>query len=561
MRLTGELKEWLPWVIKIRFVIITFVFAIEYTLRQVAFTSIDPDSLTYLGIAIVVWYVLGLFYLIYNQLSTDYYLQAYLQIFFDILLITSIIHFTGDLDSNYAFLYLIAILMWSTLLPRTGALLVASISFIAMGVSLELAYLPRLYPGLAQKYATLNLFGTYSRSEVTLTNLQVEIFISFFGFFAIAYLGSYLAEMLRKTGVELRDQRGQVANLQALNQNIIDSMREGLITTGLEGRITQVNPSGETILSRSDLIGKDLHEILPEIDPHLTFREPGRRQEIIYRTLGRRERILEVSVSLLTTVDAGVVGYVYSLNDYTEEKRREAEYRAKDRMASLGRLSAGIAHEIRNPLASMVGSVKLLEAHSDLDGDLRNLIVIVTKESERLNKIVSDFLLYARDHRYEFAEADVVGILEETLLLLQNHPTFDGRFRIDRAFPEGGLTAWVDPDQIRQVFWNVCTNSLKAMPKGGVLTLGVRLGRRDAVRIAIEDTGIGFSEEQLEKIFEPFQSLFPDGTGLGLAIAQQVVQAHHGQIWAEAQPTGGARFTIELPRHRPPDTKIASTEN
>ena len=553
MRLTGELSEWLPWVIKIRFVIITFVFAIEYTLRQVAPTSTSQDTITHLGIAIVVWYVLGLFYLIYNQISQDYLLQAYLQIFLDIILITSIIHFTGDLDSNYFSLYPVAILMWSTLLHRAGALLVASICFIAMGVLLEFAYLPRLYPILGERYAAFQIFETHSTSAVDLTTLQVKIFFSFFGFFGVAYLGSYLAEMLRKRGVELVDQRGQVASLQALNQNIIDSMREGLITTDLEGQIAQANPAGQAILETGPLEEKSLSEVLPGIDPQLPFRQSGRRQEMFYYVPERGERkILEVSVSLLTTPEKGAVGYVYNFADFTEEKKREIEYRAKDRMASLGRLSAGIAHEIRNPLASIVGSVKLFRDQTNMDEDHLKLIDIVTQESERLNKIVSDFLVYARGHRYQFSEANLVGILEETLLLLEHHPTFDARYKIDRRFSREWVAAWVDSDQIRQVFWNICTNSIKAMPDGGVLTVGVRPQDEDTVCVSIEDTGVGFSESQLEKLFEPFQSSFPDGTGLGLAIAQQVVQAHQGIIWAESKPNHGARFLIEIPRHARP---------
>ena len=562
MLITGDLKDWLPWVIKIRFLIITFVFAIQFTLGQWAPGSTDPQSLTFLSIAIVIWYVLGLFYLIYNQLSTDYLLQAYLQIFLDIILITSVIHFTGDLDSIYISLYLVAILMWSVLLPRGGALLVAAVSFIAMGALLELAYLPKLLPGLAVRYSMLRLLETHSVTQVTLPELQVKIFGSFFGFFAVAYLSSFLAEMQRKTGVELQDQRGRVASLQALNQNIIDSMREGLVTTDLEGRITRINPAAEMILDRKNLIGISLQDILPEIDPHLPFREAGYRQELMIRTPVKKEkRVLEVSVSLLTTPQAGAVGYVYNFNDFTEEKKRESEYRMKDRMATLGRLSAGIAHEIRNPLASMVGSVKLLRSYEDQVGERGKLIDIVSKESERLNKIVSDFLIYARDHDYEFGEVNVVEILDETLLLLQNHPAFMEKHKIERAFPDEGIPAWVDSNRIRQVFWNICTNSLKAMPEGGTLSVGVRPGRRETVRIAIADTGIGFSDEQLEKLFEPFQSFFPDGTGLGLAIAQQVIRAHKGRIWAESESERGACFTIELPRRLPTEAQAVERQS
>src|SRR5208337_5561057 len=263
--LPDQLKEWLPWVIKIRFVIISFVFAIDYAIRTLVAYPPNPVSLKYFGIVIILWYILGLFFLIYNQLSRDYLLQAYLQIFSDIIIITAVLHLTGDLESNYLSLYLVVIILSSVLLPRGRVFLVAAVSFVCMGAMLELAYLPTIVPDLAAHYPALRYLVTSSPLSVDLGTLQVKIGGSLFGFFAVAYLSSHLAESLRKVGEELRDKSGQVVSLQAKTENILESMRDGLVSTDLEGTVSELNSSGATILGRKpeELRGKPIQSLFP----------------------------------------------------------------------------------------------------------------------------------------------------------------------------------------------------------------------------------------------------------------------------------------------------------
>jgi two-component system sensor histidine kinase PilS (NtrC family) len=557
MIFTGEIKEWLPWVIKIRFVIISFVFAIDYAIHSLAPNPTNATSIRYLGIAVILWYILSLFFLIYNQISHDYLLQAYLQIYCDIVIITAIVHVTGDLESNYFSLYVLTIMLASVLLPRGRAFLVAAVSFVFMGAMIELAYLPTIYPELVEKYPALQFLATASTYTPDLKTLQVKISASLFGFFAVAYLSSYLAESLRKAGRELRDKSGQVANLQAKNENIIQSMREGLLSTDLEGAITELNPAGAEILGRQilELRGGPIDAVFrgwaDEISSSPESGSPLARQEITYLHPRRGHRILGVSASPLVVPTVGAVGYVYNFQDLTEEKRREAEYRTKDRMATLGRMAAGIAHEIRNPLASIAGSVKLLQSISQLEEDQAKLITIVSRESERLNKLVSDFLLYSRDQRFEFHRVDVLTLLEETLLMLEHHPLFSPKVHIERKFPRRAVNMLADADKLRQVFWNICDNSLKAMPNGGTLTAQAEeVGK--LVRVVLGDTGVGFTSVQLEKVFEPFQSGFNEGTGLGLALVYQIIEGHQGSIHVDSQPGKGARFVIDLPQEAAP---------
>ncbi len=550
---SDQLKQWLPWLIKIRFVVISFVFAIDYAIRTLVANPPSPASLKYFGMTIILWYILGLYYVIYNQISRDYLLQAYLQIFSDIIIITAVLHLTGDLESNYLSLYLVVIILSSVLLPRGRVFLVAAVSFICMGGVLELAYLPSIYPDLAAHYPALRFFGTSSVSAVDLGTLQVKIGASLFGFLAVAYLSSLLAENLRRVAEELRDKRGQVASLQAKTENILESMRDGLVSTDLRGFISELNSSGGTILGLTpdELRGKpiqflfhDLQMDVPTLSNESAF---PTRQEVTYLHPRGDQRILGVSVSPLIVPEVGVVGYVHNFQDLTEEKRREAEYRAKDRLATLGRMAAGIAHEIRNPLASIAGSVNLLQSISRLDEDQSKLIEIVNGESERLNKLLSDFLVYCRDQRFEFRKVDVVKLVEETLALLPHHPLFGPKISLEKRIPAKAKTIWADADKLRQVFWNITDNALKAMPGGGTLMVQVEDGGEKAVRVTISDTGVGFTEQQLEKVFEPFQSGFSGGTGLGLAIVYQIIQGHQGVIRVESKSGKGARFVLELP--------------
>jgi two-component system, NtrC family, sensor histidine kinase PilS len=549
MKASEQLQHWLFWIIKIRFAIISFVFAIEYALRQLVGSPANQTSLRYFGIAIILWYVLGLFYVVYNQLSRDLLLQAYIQIFGDIVVITAVVHLTGNLDSNFISLYFLAVIMASIALPRFHAFLVAAFCFACMGSVLELAYLPVFRPGFAETHPILERVVGPALVPVGEGTFEFKLLASLFGFFAVAYLASYLAENLRETGRELRDKAGEVASLQALNANIIRSMRGGLVTADLKGSILVINPAGAWILGRSgeDLPGQSISALLgegcaPAADSAYT------RREISYRRPDGDERILGISASPLNVPDRGVVGYIYTFQDLTEQKIREAEDQLRDRMATLGRMAAGIAHEIRNPLSSICGSVKLLEGIASMNEDQAKLIDIVSRESARLDKLVSDFLIYSREQRFEFRPVNLVGLLDETLLLLEHHPLFTPAFQVKRLFPVGPVMASVDTDKLRQVFWNICNNALRAMPQGGELTAEIHDGNARRVSIILSDNGVGFAPAHLETVFEPFHSRFKDGTGLGLAISYQIIKGHHGEIRVSSKPGAGTRFWIDLPR-------------
>ena len=252
-------------------------------------------------------------------------------------------------------------------------------------------------------------------------------------------------------------------------------------------------------------------------------------------------------VSVLNVSAPGDLGFVYTFDDLTEIRRLEREMRMQDRLAAVGRLAAAIAHEIRNPLTSIAGSVSMLSDTPALGAEEKRLLQIVTRESERLNAIITDFLAYSRGKQYRFERVDLIPLLEDTLTLLEHRLAAEGAgINVRRSFQQPEAWVLADGDKIKQVFWNFCENAVRAMrDQGGTLT--VTLSERGTDwEINFADTGHGIPPQQTEKIFEPFQSNFEGGTGLGLAIVYQIVQAHEGKVWARSEAGKGTSFVLRL---------------
>ena len=524
-------RQWLAWLVKVRVIILTFLLGIELAIAQLA---PSPFSLRLFVTTILLWYAISVFYLVLLAFWQEYRIQSLLQVVTDLALVSLVIYATGGVDSSVNFLYPLVIIVACILFPRTWAYLTAALAFILYGTVLELTY--------------FEVIPSYSTVHLEVKALQAIIFVNLFGYMAVAYLAGHLVAKLRQVDVKLKHTSGALEDLQALHENIIQSMTGGLITTGLDGHITLANAAAQKLLDliEPELIGEPINDFfidaLPQ--PH-DQRGHGEVRRILPN--GYR-RTFRVQVSALGVRDKEPLGYVYTFDDLTEVRRLEREVRMQDRLAAVGRLAAAIAHEIRNPLTSIAGSVSMLSGVPELSEEQRQLLQIVTRESERLNNIITDFLAYSRGRKYEFQSLNLLPLLEDTLTLLEHRLASESSpIRVARKYAVREAWSMADGDKLKQVFWNFCENAVRAMRDGGTLTVSVEMSGDDW-QINFADTGPGMSQQLIEKVFEPFQSQFEGGTGLGLAIVYQIVQAHEGKVWARSQPGQGSVFVLRLRR-------------
>src|SRR5271168_4971183 len=533
-------RNWLTWLVKVRILILMVLLAIE-----LAVIRLTPKPLPILPFltGMVLWFVLSLFFLFLVSVWNEHRLQAILQVLADLAMVTLVVHVTGGIDSSLNFLYPLVIVVACMLLPRAWGYLSAALAFILFGSVLELDY-----------YLVI---PSYSNSHPKLKALQVVIFVNLFAYFAIAYLAGLLMSKLRQVDVQLKDASGALENLQALHENIVQSMSGGVITTGLDGHITLVNRAAQQLLeiSEAELRGRSVAGLFQDPLPH--FGGARGDAEVRYVAGNGFRKTFRVMVSALSVSARTDLGFVYNFDDLTEIRRLEREVRMQDRLAAVGRLAAAIAHEIRNPLTSIAGSVSMLSEIPALGDEHRQLLQIVTRESERLNTIITDFLAYSRGRQYRFSKVNLLPLLEDTLTLLEHRLAAQSAgIRVERKYSIEEAWASADGDKLKQVFWNFCENAVRAMKNGGTLTVSLE-STGDDWQINFADTGPGMSQQLIEKIFEPFQSQFEGGTGLGLAIVYQIVQAHEGKVWARSNLGQGSVFVLRLHRYTAGETLTA----
>ena len=464
---------------------------------------------------------------------------AHGQVLFDILLVTAIVYVTGGVESFLSSLYFLAIISGSIILGRRGGFYAASVSSICYGLLMDLDF----YRFLPQGYKVIASSVVYAWDDL-LTTIATNIL----AFFVVAYLTGYLSERSEKMEEQLIEREIDVRRLEVLNRQIVENINSGILTLDQEGKITSFNRTAERLtgLRFTDIYRKDIGEIFPFLTEELPPEEralPFLREEKSFRRADGNELFLGFSISRAREVD---VDKIVIFQDLTRMKEMEEQLMRDEKLKALGELAAGMAHEIRNPLASMSGSIQVLEEglHPD-DSDNRRLMDIVLRETSRLNDLITDFLVFARPAPGNRAVVDLGDLMSDILQVFRNSPGGQGvEIALDMSeelFVEG------DRRQLQQVFWNLFLNGAQSMPGGGKLEITSRRGVDSMAEITVADSGEGVATDDMERLFDPFFSTKESGTGLGLALVHRVIESHGGTIAVHSRRGKGSIFTIRLP--------------
>jgi len=527
--------------------------------------QVSENKIFFVPLTNTFYYFIGLFYLVtivyalFLKKIKNLYRFAFSQIIIDQFFITALIYFTGGMESFFPITYIFTIIASSTILYKRGALFAASLSSFLYGLLL-----------LLQLYQWINPLGQPSAYDASQVFYSLIIYMA--TFYIVAFLSSAISEELKKKKKELIQKQVDYNQLEAFNRNIIQSLDSGLLTIDLNGNINFLNRTAEKILNGGGESLKDtsIYRLFPNISEMLEKVESKvsessldyQRYETLLTDYDGRKLYLGFSISPLTDPEGSLIGHTLIFQDITKFKEMEEQMKRVDKMAAVGLLAAGMAHEIRNPLASLSGSVQMLNTELNLDDHQQRLMEITLREAERLNTLITDFLLFAQPPQTHKILTPIGRVLEETLDLFIHSPSFHDGIRILRPSGQEKIRASVDPDQMKQVFWNLFINAAQSMsnggkievqlgkgkaPRGTTLSLSSQLKAKEWIKISITDSGNGIALEEKEKIFEPFFTTKENGTGLGLSVVHKIIENHQGSIKVESELGRGSTFTIFLP--------------
>jgi len=492
-------------------------------------------------------YLLAIVYAVLEHQVRDQVGFGVVQIAGDLVLLSGIVLITGGAASPFIILYFLIIIGAGILFYRAGSMIAAGASAVLYGIAVAAPFVPRVAAFIDPDGTTLAM----GRAAVGYRHL-----LAVFSFFLVAFLASYLAESLRRVGEQLSLASASLADLERRSEHILQSIASGLVTVDLDGRITYCNRAAERIaqVQAAAVVGLAFNSVFklpagrdPWRDPRLLAGAPLRLEGLIPGRGG--ELLLGMTFSPLHDDRDGETGVICAFQDLTRIRQMEEQVRRSDRLAAIGELAAGMAHEIRNPLASLSGSISMLKEELQFEGTGRELMEIVTGEISRLDALITDFLGFASPREPLVCPTDLSALVRETATLLrQSHL---GPWRIE-VVEQGDLpvVAEVDPHLVRQVFWNLSRNAVEAMPGGGRLEISVG-STPDAATVTFADNGGGIPGAAMPKIFTPFFSTKEGGTGLGLAIVFKIVEAHGGHIDVESAPGRGTTVQVTFPVGQP----------
>jgi len=538
----NERKKSLAWLILARLVVISLFLATITYFNYKQPNLFTDEMLRGVTRLIIVTYCFSVLSLTAFGLSSRYLTAlAYAQIIWEILFVSILVFLTGGINSNYAFFYNLAIINASFLFARREAFYTASLCGIIYGALVDFHYYGRL-----ERFGLFNEVDNYYDSNYII----ILIITNLLAFFLTAILTGYLAERARKSESALRKKEIDYEELERLNSMIVSTLDSGLITVNSSGCIRAFNRKASELtgFAQLDAYDKQLIEIFPGAGSFVDILGSSYNDEVVCKDKFGQRRIFTIKSAPFTDKEGNRSGAVIDFQDVTRIREMENQLKRADRLAAIGELSARIAHEVRNPLASISGSVQLISQSDAIQKQDKKLVEIVLRETERLDNLLQDFLLYARPKTPDRNWFSLNQLIHELTQLLRGDRRFE-QIELEASIPDN-LIIFADHDQIRQVILNLLLNAAEASPEGGSVILECKFtdSSKDCdLEISVSDSGTGISENDLKLIFEPFFTTKNGGSGLGLAIVYRIIEAHGGSITVENVTTGGSCFRFNLP--------------
>ncbi|MFA5322542.1 MAG: ATP-binding protein [Smithella sp.] len=514
--------------------------------------SIPYVIINYFYFIAAVIYLFSAIYALLYKFRVNFILNIYLQITLDILAVTFLIFMFGNTQIDYSLLYTLVIIYSAIFLGRRGGMLVASVSSIFYGLFLNLEFY-KLMPSWSVIKYDYNL-----NTADALTNLIVRIT----SFYLLAFLASFIIEQEKKTSSLLEEKESEFNQLDLLFRSIVESVYTGVMTANLNNTIKTFNNAAEEItgFSRERVQGLGVGDVFPEflqfMNKETINEQTTTRIEITIKGKKGNNINLGLSVSPLKGKSEKQIGNILIFQDITKIKQMEKALEKSRNMALIGEMAAGWAHEVRNPLAAITGSIEILQQGLELEGINKRLMEIVLRSKDQLENFVRNFLLLARSVPSSREPVDINEVVVEILENLRLSKEWDDKIKINNMFSENA-GVFANKEQVRQIINNLMSNAIEAMEEGGLLSIETKQiqlnDKKKYAEVIISDTGCGIKEDDLNKIFEPFFTKKERGTGLGLAIVNHIVEGYKGKIEIESEAGKGTTCRVLLPVEKDED--------
>jgi len=544
----SSIQTRVQWLMFFRLAIVSFLLGVAVVIQFRMPESLSLHSIHAIYIIVGITYLLSILYVFLLKSIKNISINVYIQCILDTLLVTSLVYATGGIESSYSTLYPLIIIYSALFLGKKGAAFIASTCSIFYGLLVDLEFYGVIHPIYSETYQY--------NAEAGHVFLRICIHIA--SFYMVALLASFVVEMERKTKVLLSEKESAFDQLDILHKSIIESVGSGVMTVDLENRIKSFNRAAEEItgISFSDAMDRVVDDIFTDFSGALNSSKeregdsPVARRFEIELSSKRGATTLGFSIYPLIDPEGNDIGRIFIFQDLTSIKKMEKEIEKSRKMALMGEISAALAHELRSPLASISGSIKLLTENLKLEGSDRKLMEIVLMGKDQLETLVKDFLLFSKPDTRDRRKIDAAGIMDEALESVCFSPGWNGKVKVVKNLCVQN-EIYGNGTEIRQAMWNIILNAHQAMPNEGTLKIETKLNvdedTHGFLEISVSDTGCGIEEKHMGNVLEPFYTTKENGTGLGLAVVNRIVESHGGTFRIESKPGMGTTCTMLLP--------------